>query len=148
MQSRWRVGALVIGLVLGGCDREPVREWSPSDHDQSDNPGQNGQVAPVRPAANASGQAAAQAQAQAQLVDIAWSRQCATCHGPTGHGDGPSGPMVQAPDLTRPDWQAQVSDEQIAQVISQGKGKMPKLDLPAPVVAGLVRRVRSLRGAR
>ena len=147
MQSRWRATcALIIALgSLGACDREPVREWTPADHDHSDNPGQTGQTAPPRAAANS---AQAQAQAQAQIADIAWSRQCATCHGPTGHGDGPSGPMVQAPDLTRPDWQAQVSDEQIAQVIREGKGRMPKLDLPPPVVAGLVRRVRSLRGAR
>ena len=144
MQSWWRAAGAAAMIALGACGREPVREWTPADHDQSDTPAP-GQAPAARPAANP---AAAQAQAQAQLVDLAWTRQCATCHGPTGHGDGPSGPMVQAPDLTRPDWQGQVTDEQIAQVIREGKGKMPRLDLPAPVVAGLVRRVRSLRGAR
>jgi hypothetical protein len=54
--------------------------------------------------------------------------------------------MVQAPDLTQSAWQEGATDEQIAQAILQGKGKMPRFDLPPATVAGLVRRVRGLWG--
>jgi cytochrome c oxidase cbb3-type subunit 3 len=81
----------------------------------------------------------------AQLVDLVWRQQCSTCHGPIGRGDGPSGPMVQAPDLTRADWQAKTTDVEIATMIHNGKNRMPKFDLPDPVVRGLVARIRSLR---
>jgi hypothetical protein len=54
--------------------------------------------------------------------------------------------MVQAPDLTQPAWQQSATDEQIARAILQGKGKMPRFDLPPATVAGLVQRVRGLQG--
>jgi hypothetical protein len=51
--------------------------------------------------------------------------------------------MVQAPDLTRKEWLATVRDEQIAEVIRLGRGRMPaQPDLPASVVDGLIRRIR------
>lgn len=53
--------------------------------------------------------------------------------------------MVRAPDLSRPDWQANVTDDEIAATIRNGKNKMPKFDLPDQVVTGLVLRVRSFR---
>jgi cytochrome c oxidase cbb3-type subunit 3 len=53
--------------------------------------------------------------------------------------------MVKAPDLTNGEWQATVSDANLAILIKTGKNRMPKFDLPAPVIAGLVARVRSLR---
>jgi mono/diheme cytochrome c family protein len=127
MRSLWML--LLVPLATG-CGREPSREWSPADHDQAGPP-------PSR---------SDPAEAQAQLIEVSWSRQCATCHGPTGHGDGPSGPMVQAPDLSRAAWQDSVTDEQIGRVILEGKGRMPRFDLPPATVAGLVRRVRQLRG--
>jgi mono/diheme cytochrome c family protein len=82
----------------------------------------------------------------AQLVDITWRQQCATCHGATGRGDGQMGPMVHAPDLSREDWQSQVTDAQIAASIKNGKGKMPRFDVPDPVIQGLVARVRATQG--
>ena len=39
--------------------------------------------------------------------------------------------MVRAPDLTRADWQGRVGDEDIAQVIRNGRNSMPKFDLPS-----------------
>ncbi len=79
------------------------------------------------------------------LLDMAWRKNCASCHGVGGRGDGPQGPMVRAPDLSRADWQQNVTDEEIATTIRNGKNKMPKFDLPDQVVAGLVQRVRSFR---
>ena len=60
--------------------------------------------------------------------------------------EGPQGPMVHAPDLTRAEWQSKVTDPEIAQVIANGRNRMPKFDFPPEVVAGLVSRIRSIKG--
>ena len=70
------------------------------------------------------------------------------CHGTVGRGDGPQGPMVRASDLTRPAWQASVTDAQIAQTIRTGRGSMPAFDLPESTVNGLVRLIRLLDMSR
>ena len=80
------------------------------------------------------------------LIELAWKRNCLTCHGQIGHGDGPQGPMVRAPDLTRAEWQQNISDEEIAANIRKGKNKMPAFDLPDQVIQGLVQRIRASRG--
>jgi hypothetical protein len=55
--------------------------------------------------------------------------------------------MVHATDLTRADWQATMTDEQLARSIVTGKGKMPSfVDLPEKVVRGLVARIRASKG--
>lgn len=54
--------------------------------------------------------------------------------------------MVKASDLSREDWQSRVTDAEIAGTIQNGKGKMPKFDLPPEVVQALVGKVRSFRG--
>jgi len=55
--------------------------------------------------------------------------------------------MVHAADLTRPDWQATMTDAHLAGSIVSGKGKMPPFpNLPAKIVAGLVARIRASRG--
>jgi len=126
-----------IGLAfLPACDRGPsqVREWTPNDHDQP---------------ASAPGQVTARPGTEGPdptLVDLAWQRNCATCHGAVGRGDGPQGAMVRAPDLTRATWQENISDEEMAAVIRKGKNKMPAFDLPPQVVQGLVQRIRATRG--
>ncbi len=76
---------------------------------------------------------------------MAWGRSCVTCHGESGRGDGPQGPMVRAPDLTRADWQGRVTDAEILQIIRTGRNKMPKFDLPPAVLDGLVKRIRAHR---
>ena len=109
----------ILGLWLGGlslgCDRppDPTGEWSPFDHDHPPSQGQ-GQ------AQSAPSGSATRMNAQQQLIEAAWAQTCATCHGPLGHGDGPQGSLVHAPDLTREDWQAKVTDEEIATRIRQG----------------------------
>jgi cytochrome c oxidase cbb3-type subunit 3 len=117
-----------------------LKEWTPADHDRAEETqrAQMGMHQPAAPRGSAGS-------GNASLVDATWKAQCLQCHGPNGRGDGPNGPMVQAPDLTRPEWQAKVTDEQIAQTIKGGKNKMPKFDLPDTVVQGLVQRIRALR---
>jgi hypothetical protein len=54
--------------------------------------------------------------------------------------------MLRAPDLTRAEWQARVTDQEILQTIRGGRNNMPKFDLPPAVLDGLVKRIRSYRG--
>ena len=129
----------MVILLLSACDRapEPEREWAPRDHDQEP-ANQTGQQAP--PAGSG------KLNIQQQLVETAWAQTCAACHGPLGKGDGPQGQLVKAPDLTQPEWQAKVTDEEIAVRIKTGKGLMPPNDLPDSTIKGLVARIRALRG--
>jgi len=131
-------------LSVAGCERPPapesLKEWTPSDHhSQDDDKLATGSQAP-------GSAVAAKGSGDAQLVDIAWRQQCTSCHGPMGKGDGQMGPMVQAPDLSRSDWQAKISDAEMVATIKNGRNRMPKFDLPDPVVHGLVARIRMLRG--
>jgi cytochrome c oxidase cbb3-type subunit 3 len=134
-------------LSLLACNRSPsassLQEWTPTDHHSVDDGRPNGpqpaggQVAATKstPEADTAG-----------LVDLTWRQQCTACHGALGKGDGQMGPMLRAPDLTNPELQSAISDADMAAVIKNGKNRMPKFDLPDAVVAGLVARVRSLRG--
>jgi len=132
-------------LGLLSCDRPPaadsLREWTPADHHSADDERQaQGARQPQQGAAPGSPGDVT------QLVDLTWRQQCSACHGAMGKGDGQMGPMVHAPDLTNADWQSKVTDAQIAVSIKNGKGKMPKFDVPEPVVLGLVARVRAAKG--
>ena len=130
---------LVASALAFGCDRAPsaegLKEWKPEDHDGEKR----------RPGANQGPKGASGSGGIAQLVELAWKNQCQNCHGPTGHGDGPQGMMVKAADLGREEWQSTVKDEEIAATIKNGKGRMPKFELPDELVKGLVGRVRSFR---
>jgi cytochrome c oxidase cbb3-type subunit 3 len=147
-----------LALALAACERPPsadsLREWTPADHHSSDDDklaagstqgaaaraGQGGQAAQKKGARDPSGGDVT------ELVDLTWRQQCSNCHGAMGKGDGQIGPMVKAPDLTLEAWQSQVTDEEIAATIRNGKGKMPNFDVPDSVVRGLVARVRAARG--
>jgi mono/diheme cytochrome c family protein len=144
--------AAVLALVLAAsavavaCDRPPsadnLQEWKPADHDQElSGGGANGQQAPPPKSAAGGG-----ASGQPSVVDLTWQQGCASCHGMGGRGDGPSGPMVNAPDLTQPAIQDKFSDDDLVDVIANGRNKMPKFGLSDGVVKGLVAKVRSLRG--
>ncbi len=143
---------LFLSFLLGAaaaCDRPPaadsLQEWTAADHHSTDDDklgGATGQVG--RPTGAAS--AASAGGDVAQLVDLTWRQQCTTCHGPLGRGDGQMGPMVQAPDLSRPDWQSKVSDAEMAATIKSGRNRMPGFNLPDPVLGGLVARIRALGG--
>jgi len=129
--------AAAIALGALACDRAPsadgLKEWTAADHD-----GEKKAASNQGPKGDAGGAPA--------LVEITWRNQCQTCHGAAGHGDGPQGAMYKAMDLSREDVQSRLKDEEIAATIMNGKGKMPKFDLPEEIVKGLVVRVRSFRG--
>jgi cytochrome c oxidase cbb3-type subunit 3 len=131
-------------FAVGGCDSPPaaadLREWTPQDHDHSDEKERVASGAQAMPAPSGSKE-----DGNRVLVESTWRSQCFPCHGPVGHGDGPNGPMVKASDLTRADWQSNMTDAQISASITNGKGKMPRFDLPPNVVQGLVARIRASR---
>jgi mono/diheme cytochrome c family protein len=130
----------MVGM-LAACDSAPgdVREWTAADHEQPDSP-QNNVVAP-RPR----GSAADRGSGDLDLVELAWQRNCTPCHGPRGRGDGPQGPMLRAPDLTRPEWLDKANDQEMLETIRKGRNKMPAFDLPEQVLKGLVLRIRASR---
>jgi cytochrome c oxidase cbb3-type subunit 3 len=124
-------------MLAFACDRAPpadgLKEWTPADHD-GEKATTGGKQGPKGDGGTAP-----------SLADITWRSQCVSCHGPTGRGDGPQGAMFKASDLSREEWQSTVKDEEIAATIVNGKGRMPKFELPEDVVKGLVARVRSFR---
>jgi cytochrome c oxidase cbb3-type subunit 3 len=141
-------------VAIVGCDRAPSAEslpvWSQVDHHSTDDNRLTGAQTPGPASAPAAGganggAAAAKSGEVDQLVELTWRQQCVTCHGPIGHGDGPMGPMVRAPDLTAGDWQSKISDAEMATLIKVGRNRMPAFNLPDQVLAGLVARVRALK---
>ena len=127
---------------MAACDQAPsadsLPEWKPSDHhsvEETQGGATSGQQAPP-----------AKGDEVAQLVELAWRQQCTLCHGAFGRGDGPQGPMLHARDLSDPAWQDKVTDADIAASIRAGKNKMPKYDLPDPVMQGIVARIRQMKG--
>ena len=137
-----KVCVLFVVLLAAGCDQPPsadgLPEWKPSDHRSSDDTPGGGNPGQRPPAKGAE---------IPQLVELTWQQQCSTCHGPFGKGDGPQGPMLHARDLSDPSWQSKVSDDDIAASIRAGKDKMPKYDLPDPVMKGIVARIRQIKGS-
>jgi mono/diheme cytochrome c family protein len=145
-----RLALSVSCLLLVACEKAPpvesLQDWSPADHHSSDDDKlARGAQAPAAPPGAVNGANAAnagKANEVAQLVDLAWRQQCTSCHGPLGRGDGQMGPMVQAPNLT----QSKATDAEMTAAIKVGRNRMPRFDLPDPVIAGLVARIRALQG--
>ena len=86
-------------------------------------------------------------------AELVFSTRCATCHGPSGHGDGPAAQALNPKprNYTDPAWQKSVTDEQIKKTIVEGGAAVGKSPLMAanpdladkPVVLeGLVKIVR------
>ncbi len=127
-------------LVLVACspDPGPVREWQPADHDQQESKANSNQVRQ---------KAESKEDDTRELAELAWRKNCVSCHGPEGHGDGPQGRMVQAPDITKAELLEKLSDDDIASTIKHGKNRMPAFaNLPDRVVTALVARLRTGAG--
>lgn len=130
-------------LVVAGCQKPPsdVREWSPQDHNNTQNPDnepeKTGQV-------NANPEPSEAPPKGLDPVTLAaWGSQCSSCHGKIGKGDGPNGKMLKATDLSNPDWQAQITDEALRKSITSGKNAMPAFaNLPPETIDNLVWLVR------
>lgn len=142
--KRWLLGiaALVVLGSVSACDETApdLAEWTVADH--------NHQAKTTRsertPEMVTKDTRSAPSQRNA-VVDVTWAKQCMNCHGKRGRGDGPQSMMVKAKDLSIPEWQDSVTDEQLAKSIREGKDKMPAFNLPDSVIQGLVEQIRKWR---
>ena len=112
--------ALVASILVAGCGEErEIREWTPEDHVHP------ARVDPNRVPQGSSDVNEPQGSNEERAAAALWLVSCATCHGREGRGDGPARPPnVEMKDLTDPTWHAETTDEQIAQVILEGRGEM------------------------
>jgi len=73
-----------------------------------------------------------------------YKQKCASCHGPDGKGETPAGKAMKVRNFGDPAVVA-MSDDELASVITNGKGKMPKYaSLKPEQVKALVEYCRSL----
>jgi cytochrome c6 len=75
----------------------------------------------------------------------AYKTNCVLCHAADGSGNSPSGKALKAEDLASKEVQAK-SDEDLTEVISKGKGKMPAFGakLKSEDIKQLVTYIRTL----
>jgi mono/diheme cytochrome c family protein len=138
--KRWWIG--ILALLVSGCEETApdLAEWTVADHNHQTQTRRNDRT----PDMIAKDTRTAPSQRNA-VVDVTWAKQCASCHGKRGRGDGPQSTMVKAKDLSIPEWQDTVTDEQLAKSIREGKDKMPAFNLPDSVIQGLVEQIRKWR---
>jgi len=131
--------SLSLLASLFACNGAPadLRPWKASDHDHTANP--NADQVQVTDAGSPDS-----THGLDDVTIVAWQQNCTSCHGALGRGDGPQGQLVHAADLSRPDWQAAITDEAIADTIRQGRGRMPAFNLPDATVLRLVALIRML----
>lgn len=74
-----------------------------------------------------------------------YKQKCASCHGPDGKAETSAGKAMKVRSFADPDV-AKMSDDELAEVITNGKGKMPKYgsSLKPDQVKSLVEYCRSL----
>jgi cytochrome c oxidase cbb3-type subunit 3 len=139
--SRFVLPFLLL-FAPAACDQSPpdLREWKPSDHDHTTNPGQD----QVEGGADAGMEPELAAHGLTEVAMVAWQQNCVRCHGSFGRGDGPQGPLVHAPDLSNARFQASVTEDDIAKIIHDGRGLMPAFPLPDATLKPLAHLVRLL----
>lgn len=84
------------------------------------------------------------ARADTAGAEATYKAKCATCHGPDGKGETPTGKSLKVKDFSSEDVQ-KASDADLAGTIAAGKGKMPAYKTLTPdQVKDLVGYIRSL----
>jgi len=140
---------VVVVAVLAGCgEDEPrtLREWTPADHQQPQQP-QEGRAAPPGGAAPGGGEPVQASEEQVrQAAAQLFQATCSGCHGARGAGDGASAPVAAMPNMTTTEWQASKADADIARAIRMGQGLMPAYgnQLNERGIAALVAHIRRL----
>jgi mono/diheme cytochrome c family protein len=74
-----------------------------------------------------------------------YKQKCAACHGPDGKGATPTGKALNVRSFADPDV-AKMSDQDMADIIEKGKGKMPKYgaSMKADEIKAMVAYLRTL----
>jgi cytochrome c oxidase cbb3-type subunit 3 len=137
---------LAVVLLLTACgepEARDLREWTPADHQPPEGETGDREGAPDEEPSDP-------ALVEVRAATALFGSLCASCHGPSGGGDGPSRPpMALVPDFRDPSFQSSRSDEQLATSVAEGRGGfMPAFgsQLSPAGVAALVRHVRRLGG--
>jgi mono/diheme cytochrome c family protein len=135
-----RAAAASLALVAAACgDPEgELREWQPSDHQAPAASPDTVPQAEVDPDPEAT---------EIRAATALFASMCGSCHGLDGRGGGPGVPPgATMPDLASAALHAERSDDELAQVISAGRGLMPGFgDRLSPAgIAALTRHVRRL----
>jgi mono/diheme cytochrome c family protein len=135
--------SLSLAAFAFACNNTPadLRPWKAADHDHTTNP--NAEQVQVTDAGSE-----ATKMGFDDVTIVAWQQNCTSCHGSLGRGDGPQGQLLHAADLSRPEWQASVTDEAIAATIRGGRGRMPSFNLPDATITRLVALIRMLNPDR
>jgi len=111
---------------------------------------------PTPKAPSGSGKSAAPAPVSTAVAKAQYDSLCLTCHGPSGHGDGPGSAQLDPKprSLDDPTWQASVTDERIKKAIvfggaAVGKSPMmpaqPQLKGQDALLDGIVKIVRGFQ---
>ena len=77
--------------------------------------------------------------------EATYKAKCSSCHGATGTPSPGMAKMMGVKPVSDPSVKAMTAPEMEA-IVKNGKGRMPKFDLPDSVVRGLVARIRASRG--
>ena len=124
---------VALSALLAGCGG--AKEPAPVASETTETP------APTSTEPAATLDPAADAKAQ-------FASKCATCHGPDGHGDGPAAAALNPKPRNYHDkaYMSTRTDEQLIEVITNGKGAMPKWGgiLTKDQIVALVAHVRQL----
>lgn len=145
MRARVLMAALVtVGASSGslGCRGREVRNppasaraaQRPLDPNPDRDPPARSGAAPADPAT-----AGDLARGQAVYLE-----KCARCHGADGRSQTPDGKLIQAPNIADAAVQARLTDNAMAQLIQQGKGRMVAVPLEMPSLRAVIAHVRRL----
>ena len=128
---RRALAALAAAALLVGCGDSQKSEPAPASVPAPTPPAAPAPTPAPPPAASVpSGSLRGDAQNGARL----YAQYCASCHGPTGHGDGPVAGTLNPKPANHSDhvFMATRSDEQLYQVISKGGASVGKSPMMAP----------------
>jgi mono/diheme cytochrome c family protein len=138
--------ALLVALLVAGCGSSSEKQQQPAEPAQT--PGAAEAPKPASPVAPTPTPPPAAAPAQMpppavpagnlrgtpEAGKLLYAQYCATCHGATGHGDGPAAAGLNPKPANHTDhvFMATLSDQHLYQVISKGGASVGKSAMMAP----------------
>lgn len=118
-RERWIAVSLVAGAVwlgvLGGCGKKDETTTTTTETTENNTPAADTMAAPVA------------GEVSLAVGEQVVKERCILCHGESGKGDGPGGAALNPKprNWTDDGYMATRTDEQLYQVIYNGKGSMP-----------------------
>jgi mono/diheme cytochrome c family protein len=131
-----RVAALGLAAIFAACGGEQKSEAPPAPAPAASAaaPSAPAPSAPAAPAAAPPSAPAGNLRGDAENGKAIYAQYCASCHGASGHGDGPVAGTLNPKPANHTDHQfmASLSDEHLYQVISKGGASVGKSPMMAP----------------